>query len=528
MKAKFLLAALACICLISCESQDRVQTDEILGSHNIMTYADGTLAPWNSPDPSVAFDDMLERLWSYWRQVPRGIDGTPVYMTQRLLNTAEDGNRGIGGDQFAMLLASWNLWNRYSGDPEMVAQMRYIADMYLHFGLSPADCKWPGMPFTQNTNTRVPIYDGDYILGKGFIQPDKCGSFGLELLKLYPHIGRSPLADEYLVAAVRIANTLCEHYRDGDADNSPWHFKVNVFTGEVRTKVKLLCSDKEEPYDHPHYTSNYAPTLDLLDGLCKIGVGDTLLYRQTFNKVLDWMKAYPLKNNKWGPFFEDISYWSDTQTNAVTFAQFIMDHPDLFDDWKSDVNSIFDWVYETLGNHDWEKYGVTVINEQTRFKYPGNSHTARQACAELQYVHMSADSTRYENAIRQLVWASYCVNDNGDNIYPGSGDWITDGYGDFVRHYLRAMGFCPELARSDENHIIWADCPVFNIWYGSEYIVQYTVRGKGEEHIRMSAKPSEVKFLQDGAEGDWRWEDMPQGGGLLTVTHNGGGQIKII
>lgn len=37
-----------------------------------------------------------------------------------------------------------------------------------------------------------------------------------------------------------------------------------------------------------------------------------------------------MKTNRWGPFFEDVDRWSDTQINAVTWAQWIMEHRDLF------------------------------------------------------------------------------------------------------------------------------------------------------------------------------------------------------
>ncbi len=52
------------------------------------------------------------------------------------------------------------------------------------------------------------------------------------------------------------------------------------------------------------------------------------------------MKDFPLKNNRWGPFFEDVPGWSDTQMNAMTFARFIMEHREYFPDWKENVKSI--------------------------------------------------------------------------------------------------------------------------------------------------------------------------------------------
>jgi hypothetical protein len=83
------------------------------------------------------------------------------------------------------------------------------------------------------------------------------------------------------------------------------------------------------------------------------------------------MKNYPLKNNKWGPFFEDVPGWSDTQINAMTFARFIMEHREYFPQWRENVQGIIRWVYGRLGNKNWEKYGVTVINEQTAYEVQG-------------------------------------------------------------------------------------------------------------------------------------------------------------
>ena len=55
------------------------------------------------------------------------------------------------------------------------------------------------------------------------------------------------------------------------------------------------------------------------------------------------MKRYPMKQNKWGPFFEDVDWWSETQINGMTFARFIMEHRKYFNDWEKDVMSIIRW-----------------------------------------------------------------------------------------------------------------------------------------------------------------------------------------
>ena len=243
--------------------------------------------------------------------------------------------------------------------------------------------------------------------------------------------------------------------------------------------------------------------------------------------ILAWMKKYPLQNNRRGPFFEDVPGWSNTQMNAITFAQFMMNHPQYFPGWKSAVKNIFNWVYATLGNKTWEKYGVKVVNEQTAYKVPGNSHSSRQTSAELQYAALAGDSTYYENAIRILNWATYMVDVDGKNRYPQDENWLTDGYGDYVRHYLRAFAAMPMLAPADEEHILSSTTVIQFAQYknnslkklsvteqpGSSVKLSYAIYEEhGKEVIRLTGKPAKVLFnkrqvaenMDDKAEG-FQW-----------------------
>lgn len=48
-----------------------------------------------------------------------------------------------------------------------------------------------------------------------------------------------------------------------------------------------------------------------------------------------WLKAFPLKTNKWGPLFEDVptASWSNTEHSADTPAMYILDHPEWDAAW---------------------------------------------------------------------------------------------------------------------------------------------------------------------------------------------------
>jgi hypothetical protein len=291
--------------------------------------------------------------------------------------------------------------------------------------------------------------------------------------------------------------------------------------------------------------------MELFLNLIELKVGDTEKYRKSFNILLTWMKKYTLKNNKWGPFFEDIPGWSDTQINAITFAQFMMNHPDYFPDWKSDVKGVFSWVYEKLGNKKWEKYGVIVVNEQTAYQTPGNSHTSRQASVELQYAALTGDLSMVKNAIRQLSWATYMVDDDGKNRYPQDEVWMTDGYGDYIRHYLRAMALSPELAPADQNHLLSSTSVIQLMEYPASFnkyltpeipadklgksLLHYrTFDEKSTEVIRLTTKPAavlvnqhEIKETNNPDTEGWSWNPFAKGG-ILTIRHLNGNKILIV
>lgn len=517
-----------------------------------LNASDQTILPWYSTNLGKSYDFVINQVWNFWNTMRTDKNGLPYYMNHQVWRGDFNDRRGIGGDQFSMALSSWNLYYAYSGNEAVKEEMKFIADYYLTHSLSPADAAWPNIPYPYNTLIYSGIYDGDMVIGPGFTQPDKAGSFGLELVKIYKMTNTVQYPNvtdkRYLDAAVKIANTLANHIRNGDNENSPLPFKVNAITGETG-KLKDNSGDGKE-VQLSSYTSNWAPTLELLLNLIDLKAGNTAQYREAFDELLNWMKNYPLKTNKWGPFFEDVPGWSDTQINAVTFAQFMMNHQEYFPNWKTEVKGIFEWVFKTLGNHEWEKYGVVVVNEQTAYRVPGNSHSSRQASANLQYAKLSGDNSAVKNAILTLNWATYMVDNDGKNCYPRDEVWMTDGYGDYVRHYLRAMAWWPELAPSGQNHLLSSTSviqhaeypPAINKFYNGpvppekviKTLVDYrTFDQKATEIIRLTVKPGEVtvnkKTIRESdslIDDSWSWMPLEKGG-ILTVRHFSGNEVAV-
>lgn len=508
--------------------------------HDIKTDRAGKIIPWFSELPGVAYNHVINLVWSFWDTMRTDMNGLPYYMNHQVWHPDVNDRRGIGGDQLQMALSSWRLLYQYTGNERIKENMKFIADYYITHGMSSPDARWPRIPYPYNTLVYSGYYDGDMVIGKGFTQPDKAGSLGIELINLYKITGTSghgqtPMS-VYLKTAVKIANTLAQYTTDGDENNSPLPFKVNALTGEPGLLLSNTGDNRKTQLST--YTTNWAGTMELFLELIKMNEGDIALYQSAFDKILAWMKKYPLANNKWGPFFEDVPGWSDTQINAVTFAQFIMNHREYFPDWKNNVKSIFNWVYKTLGNSKWEKYGVVVINEQTAYMAPGNSHTARQASAELQYIMLTGDTTGKENAIHQLNWATYMVNNDGKNRYLNDDVWLTDGYGDYVRHYLRAMAAMPELAMNGENHILYSSSVVQNVEYnkrpGKGVMMRYTSYDRaGTEKVYLTERPSKILVEQkeifenkDIAGEGFTWVPLNKGG-VLTINRLNGNNVAV-
>jgi hypothetical protein len=462
-------------------------------------------------------------------------------MNHQVWNKNIDDPRGIGGDQFMMAISSWRLLYAYMGDENIKANIYFLAGYYLTHGLSPGGCKWPDIPFPYNCLIYSGIYDGDMRNGKDVAQPDKAGSFGLELVHAYK-IKDDPV---FLDAAVKIANTLAAKVKTGTADYSPLPFKVNVYTGQ--TVLLKLQGGGGQSTDTAGYTSNLTPTLQLFFDLIQLHKGNTGAYKTAADKILAWLKKYPIQNNKWGPFFEDVGEWSQTQINAMTCARYMMEHPAYFPEWKTQVKSIIDWVHKNFSNDKWKKYGVIVTNEQSVYPVPANSHSARQAADELLYASMTQDTTGYANAVRELNWATYMVDEDGKNCFPTDEPWLTDGYGDYIRHYLRAMAVFPELAPV-EDHILSTTSVIQQADYHGHFkkylsvefgtpdtskvrIYYRTFDQDGIERIKLKARPSVVRLndipLQESTAGEgFTWAALEKGG-VLTVRRKKGNRVIV-
>jgi hypothetical protein len=156
----------------------------------------------------------------------------------------------------------------------------------------------------------------------------------------------------------------------------------------------------------------------------------------------------------------------------------------------------------------------------------------------LLHCEKTGDMSLKETAIRQLNWATYMVDMDGKNRYPNDDIWLTDGYGDYLRHYLRAMAAMPELAPSTQNHLLRSSSVIREIEYSSETIAYRTFDPISRERFRISFRPSSVTLVgnrlrpvtalhdletQDG----FYYEKAGAAKGLLEVKHSSTGPVVV-
>ena len=100
----------------------------------------------------------------------------------------------------------------------------------------------------------------------------------------------------------------------------------------------------------------------MFDELVIMKKGEIEKYEMASSQLREWTKKFAIPNKKYGPFFEDISTWSNTGINAGRLAEYILQNPQKWGRFmarrmpeKLSISCI------DLGNNNWKKYsGVTV------------------------------------------------------------------------------------------------------------------------------------------------------------------------
>jgi hypothetical protein len=435
---------------------------------------------------------------------------------------------------YAMLTDSAVLWYAFSGDRAALEIARKALDHQLAHGTTPAKWDWGRVPYASANAGDVEYRGADDAWcnycgrgdGTGVIEPDKVAELGFAYLQMFELTGNERHRD----AAIACADALADHVRDGDAVRSPWPFRVYAKTGIAREE----------------YSSNVVGALMLFDELRRLSLGRVDAYAGARSRAFDWLMRVPIRNDAWSGYFEDIDIQPDPNHNlnqyaALRTARWLMAHPEADPEWRAHVSHLLAWAARVFGGGaDGEQgaaWGAVVMSEQAADMAKMGSHTARFGATSALWFARTGDASARDRAARSLNWATYMCTDDGIVAVsedPYEGFWFSDGYGDYIRHFLVAMAAVPEWAPSRENHLLSTTSVVTRIDYAPERIAWRTFDADATETFRLTSRPAKVTIggapLQERADLDdegFVTRPLGTGGVAVRVRHRSAGEMVV-
>jgi hypothetical protein len=524
--------------------------------HDLHFDGEGKLLAWSDADSPYA--DIVRRAWNAFEKIPVQPNGFKTYIVYPVFYGPDDPNHPLFSGRewthnpaglFAMLTDGAMLYYAYSGDEKVMPLAGEMLDHQIARGSTAKDDAWPLVPFASSDagspdfrgadDSRYEKQMNDGFLGRGdgvgFIEPDKVGELGLAYLRYYEFSGR----EKYLEAARHCADALARHVRDGDAAHSPWPFRVDARTGK---KIR------EE------YTANVIGPIRLLDEMIRLERGDARAYRGARDKAWAWLMKYPMENNVWSQYFEDIYIYPDYRTNLNQYcpletARYLLERPDRDPRWREHAAGLIEWTRRNFAvdtktmaglPEKGLQWGAEVLSEQINDMDKMSSHTARYASVLALWHERTGDTNAKERAFRSFNWATYSCREDGlvkTSLDEGTGYWFSDGYGDYMRHFLRGMASVPKWAPKDENHLLRSSSVVRSINYAKDKIEYRVFDASGTELLKLRDRPRKI-FLDgkpiserenvEGYDEGYTVKSIAGGGFVVTIHRQNAKEAAVI
>lgn len=523
--------------------------------HEVRLDDQGRLLSW--VEGNAPYDRVIRLAWEAFKQLPVQPNGYRTYFTHPVFYGPNDPDHPLYSGRwwahnpaslFAMLTDSALLYHAYSGDRVVLERVREMLDHSLAHGrtratdawsLVPYACSDPGELTYRGANDTLYCFQEDFTPcgrgdGIGFLEPDKVGELGHAYLLFH----EATLEPRYLEAALRCADALARHVRPGSESSSPWPFRVDAFSG---TRIR------------EDYTAHVLGPIRLFDELIRLRLGRVKEYRRARDLAWPWLMTYPVRNQVWTQYFEDVLTYPDYRFNrnqyaALETARYLLQHPELDRHALRHARRILDWVAGffaidsvTMAGlpEKGSQWGAEVVSEQVNDMDKMSSHTARFASVLALWSEVTGDASARARAFRSFNWATYSTRTNGlvkTSIDEGTGYWFSDGYGDYMRHFQRGMASVPEWAPADADHLLGSTSVVREIRYGATEIYYVTYDVDAREVLRLRAPPTAIeadghplKPVQRGSGGSGFWLESPAGGGcVVRIQHRHSPSVRIL
>ncbi|MBI5525399.1 MAG: hypothetical protein HY897_03625 [Deltaproteobacteria bacterium] len=451
---------------------DDMSCDEDFPFRAPRTDASGKLLPW------APYDVVLRSAMEFIRACPADrTTGLPWYMQYpsfRYQNMSPSPWPHNPAGLYGMMVETLLRWWPYTGDREWIEITRRALD-YLIDQSTPDSYLWPRVPFASADNSGT--YRGGSSEGFDGIEPDKVAQAAVGYLRFYMTTGE----EKYRAEAEHCADVLAANVRDGDKDRSPWAFRLNARTGEVLEE----------------YTSDMVWPIALFDDLKRLGLS-TPGRDAAREAAWRWLSAFPMRSMEWKGYFEDVIIdemrINREQYTAGETARYLMRRPGTDPKWKEHVPAITAWIKEMFGDDSAKWLGGTGIREQTLWQQLSGSHTARYASLLALWHDLTNDAEAREEAVRSFALASYMARDDGVVIFSicDTSVWFSDGYFDYVPHFIDGMAALPEMAPGGEDHLLGTTSVITDISYSPGRIEYRTFDADGTEVLRLSFSPASV------------------------------------
>ena len=289
------------------------------------------------------------------------------------------------------------------------------------------------------------------------------------------------------------------------------------------------------------YSANVVEPVMLLDELIRLGKGDVAGYGRVRDGAWKWLMAYPMKNNVWVGYFEDVTASMDSMNNVIPLetARYLLMHPEKDADWRAHAKQLIEFVKTTPKWPKYEVHGALVTTEQGDGKtfccnLPNqccDSHSARLAGVEAIYFSKTGDAAYKEAAYRTDNWVTYWQGLPVTHAPYSDQWWFTDEFTDGPRRMMDALWAVPEWAPAGETHVLGSTSVVQKIEYGRGRVGYRTFDAAGVEVLRLDFVPDKVtvggkvvpRRLGLEREG-WVFEEKTR---VLRVKHEASGEVEV-
>lgn len=473
--------------------------------------------PWVAPPDSV----MAGPHWVFNARVDLEPGGTINVLP------ATDQMNGNLGQRFKYITEAIPRYYRYTGDPTLNGAMKIAADFLLDYYLTPEDHPWPRFPIS------VPLTGKPYGPAKpgGWIQLDLAAGIGLGLLRVHEMTGER----RYLEAAQHIGNVFAAKCslqqgtrpwnRYAEGGEAPWG-KIqtgNLLTGGVANIMIFL-----DELVRSGYTGQDQAILHARDAGCAY-LRDQLL------------PAWAV-NDTWGRHYWDWEHPVQGILPTGWVAQYLMDHPDIFPDWRYDVRNIISLYL----NHACVSPDSKGDVYSGAWALPEGSSCCGQSL-DICPVFLGRFLARYsveaesdwarEIVRRATILSFYHFHDGGmveDHIDGGqitAREWSElIGLGPILCG-LEIMAWLPELfGPARENHLVRSSSLVNEISYGQGRICYSTFDAPpgSMDVLRLAFQPRDVQadghsleLRRDLNRNGFSTRALDNGDWILTIRHDG-------